>query len=307
MSYRFGEASYWVTVSPGTDSLSLRLSFPTCRRGVFPATSQLQGQKWSTLGEALADNTAPSIKLPCGSHRRTTEFTFGTSEDGDSEGFSEGEEIASINFSTQSWNINKYAADNPVACAELFSRILDAVFEVLVGMPSIQHQRKSFLPGDRLYRRGVFGQPRACASASEVQGRKALHVHMLVWTKLSPAFIQWAVACPPLMQRIEAVIQSHIQTHIPMEYHIDSILDKKRKGKTPSTFRSYVNRGFVPYNAVPRTFAHYQKSPLGCSDRLHKISCPARDEPCKEFQDWLYPFMCFTQVRNGCKCKSAAM
>jgi hypothetical protein len=305
MSHRFGEASYWVTVSPGTDSLSLRLSFPTLQRGKFPATSKLpDGQKWTTLGQALGDSDTPSIKLPC--RCRPSNTSFEPEEElpaqDDNADVGEGLNIGTMNFSTQSWNINKYAADNPVACADLFRRILAAVFDVLLGIPSVQHQRKTNMTEEHLKRQGVFGQARACGSASEVQGRKALHVHMLVWTKLSPLFIQWASGCPALMQRIAAVVQSHIQAHIPMEYHVDNMLDKERESiqHKSSLFRSCVNCPFVPYNGSARTLAHYQKAPLQHKERLRNISNSKDDMPSKAFQDLLFPFMCFTQVRISC-------
>lgn len=87
-----------------------------------------------------------------------------------------------------------------------------------------------------------------------------------------------------------------------MEYHVDNMLDKERESiqHKSSLFRSCVNCPFVPYNGSARTLAHYQKAPLQHKERLRNISNSKDDMPSKAFQDLLFPFMCFTQVRISC-------
>jgi hypothetical protein len=110
-------------------------------------------------------------------------------------------------------------------------------------------------------------------------------------------FVQWAIACPPLMRRIEAVVQSHIQAHVPMEYHVTSMLDGDRRPekKLPNAFRACQNSPLVPYCGTSiKPLVHYNRK-----DRSAWIHDPTCDRPSKAFQDLLFPFMCYTQVRNA--------
>ena len=293
MGHRFGEASYWVTVSPGTDTLSLRLSFPTYARRQFPATSTLHASEGGkTLREGLCDPEVTELCLPVqGTYEQHEERRF----DGNIEQTCE--EIPMI-FKTDRVNLNKYAADNPVACAHLFSHILEAIFDVLLGISSAQHQRKTHHTEETMKRKGVFGRARACAAAAEVQARKALHVHLLVWSSLSPRFIQWAASCPALMRRIEAVIESHILAHVPVEYHVHSLLNQERKTKPMNAFRSCQNSPLVPYTQSARKNPGlYLTKDRVRHERAKLMTQHDSDGPSKQFENYLYPFMCYTQVR----------
>ena len=73
--------------------------------------------------------------------------------------------------------------NNPVAAAEYFRMVMDAIYEHLLGIRQDRHVKRTVPLGARLA--GIFGIMRAVYHALEVQGRIALHAHAALWPLFS--------------------------------------------------------------------------------------------------------------------------
>ena len=134
-----------------------------------------------------------------------------------------------ITFNTSKVNLAKFASEHPVACARMFKKIVNEVLDILIGIP-LGTSRKS---KSRL-RKGIVGYPRALAGCAETQGRGALHMHLIVWAQLDPLLVQYCASCPALMDLISRVVETHLFSSIPAEYHVNDYLEKRLvPGKKP--------------------------------------------------------------------------
>ena len=230
MFHRFKEPSYLVTVSPNSNALSFRFSTPTRARGTFPETTSVHpsgsGRPACDMGHLFEKNETADIPMR---GRYTTDERGEIRMDIPIPQRSE-----AFNFSTI--NLIKFATEHPAGCVEMFRRMLEAVLEILIGLPTtFSTGRKTIFKSQvegtklmepKLRHKGILGYPRAAAGVIENSGRDALHSHLIVWTVLSPMVIQAAAANKPVMRLIAKVIESHMFAHIPPEYHIRDCLTK---------------------------------------------------------------------------------
>ena len=226
LAHRYGEPSHWITVSPSLDTLSFRFSFPSLDRTLFPATTALDERKSTDINSCLKDSTRETFEIP---QRKTAGLQYSQREDIEIK-------IPFLTCRNAQFTLAKYAAESPVACAEVFRRMLDAIFEILLGIPSSEGTRKTSLY--EFCEKGIAGFARAFAACGEVQGRGALHVHIAFWSRLCPFIIQWIAGCPALIRRLSRVVESHINAFIPRQYHVDHMLRRKVKSvvKIPRPF-----------------------------------------------------------------------
>jgi len=139
-----------------------------------------------------------------------------------------------MNIDLSGFKLAQFASDHPVGCVEMFSRILECIIEILIGLPPLNSRKSTYktagaafgLQEDKLCNKGIFGYARAIAGCAECSGRDAVHMHAVVWTYLTPMIIQWAAGNEPLMKRIARVIESHLFAHIPAKYHVQDLLNK---------------------------------------------------------------------------------
>lgn len=228
MFHRFGEPSYLVTVSPNNDVLSFRFSLPTRARGMFPASASVQPSTGAAAACDVGDlfEKEETAQIPIRGLQATDENAEIRMD------IPVAQRSEAFNFSTV--NLIKFATEHPVGCVEMFRRMLQAVLEILIGLPTtFSTSRKSILQGqDRALRdpkfrnKGILGYAKAAAGCTENSGRDATHSHFSVWTDLSPMIIQAAAANKPVMELIARVIESHMFAHIPPEYHIRDCLTK---------------------------------------------------------------------------------
>ena len=228
MFHRFGEPSYLVTVSPNNDVLSFRFSLPTRARGMFPASASVQPSTGAAAACDVGDlfEKEETAQIPIRGLQATDENAEIRMD------IPVAQRSEAFNFSTV--NLIKFATEHPVGCVEMFRRMLQAVLEILIGLPTtFSTSRKSILQGqDRALRdpkfrnKGILGYAKAAAGCTENSGRDATHSHFSIWTDLSPMIIQAAAANKPVMELIARVIESHMFAHIPAEYHIRDCLTK---------------------------------------------------------------------------------
>ena len=132
--------------------LSLRLSFPSKNNVSFPACTP----------EDLLDSLLSSTSNPR------------TDNDGKADVWIDGDDLV-IPIRTK--DLNALTSANPVAAAQIFHRLLEAVYTILIGLPQSSHSRTTTPFADRAC--GLFGRPLAAFSVLEVQARLSLHAHMV--------------------------------------------------------------------------------------------------------------------------------
>ena len=85
------------------------------------------------------------------------------------------------------YNIPLSILDEPVACARYFIRLIHLVLEELFGLTWSDYSMKLTVVKKT---KGVFGRCVAAMGSVELQGRLALHVHLLIWG-VDPTFVRY--------------------------------------------------------------------------------------------------------------------
>lgn len=110
------------------------------------------------------------------------------------------------------------AANNPVACAELFHRTMVSVFKHLLGVEPAHTTRKTMRRGAR--GGGVFGDVTAVYAVCEAQNRGSLHMHMAIWGGVPPNVLQAVAACPALCAQVGTALDSMFTATLPVDEHL---------------------------------------------------------------------------------------
>ena len=102
---------------------------------------------------------------------------------------------------------------HPLEAARIYKRLVEAMFEHLIGMRPDHVIRKSH-PAVCRRDQGALGVPLAFVGVTEMQGRQSAHLHCLVVTDLSPLSLQNYLGDPEamvlLMKRLDSIIQGWI-------------------------------------------------------------------------------------------------
>ena len=133
----------------------------------------------------------------------------------------------------------KTLANNPAAAAEVFIRLITALFECLVALPLHHTLKQSHCSvGER--RQGIFGVPVAHFCAIEVQGRGSLHAHFIVMGGVAPDIMQSAVDNPEYLSVIQKKLDSMVKAEIPNTYFKQSVnaTDTPKKQFRPALIQS---------------------------------------------------------------------
>ena len=217
VSSRFGSPSVWLTLNPydGGSPLMLRASFPTVFPNAFPATTSLHPTEFGDSFFDAIERGCQSITIP---DRKSTHP--------DAVAFAE--PIAK-QVLLRKYDVERYAVEHPVACAELFKRTIDSVFKVLLNLQDHKHVRKSECLSEDVGSEnvGIFGHSRVALGTIEEQKRGALHMHLAVWCSISPVVIQQVASCPALTERIQRVLESQFVAHVPPQYHLRNMVAKQ--------------------------------------------------------------------------------
>ena len=117
-------------------------------------------------------------------------------------------------------NLNKLAAENPVATSEVFKLVVEAVLEELFGLPAVHtaNNKKTTHTSDR--KRGIFPRALAHFTVPEIQARCAHHGHGCLWCILNSRALQEGAAYPALQKRIAAVLDTLFSANIPLQQHL---------------------------------------------------------------------------------------
>jgi len=165
---------------------------------------------------------------------------FPETDDGFAEALRNGEE-RHLDLPIGSQALRERLAGNPVAAAEIYERLLRAVWSILLGIDPCHRggpgSKKSTVPAGR--RRGVFGLVVAAFGATEEQVRTALHHHFVVWGCVPPEVVMahfvdlWPVVteCLDSMFRSQVSMPVHMADAARRALHIPPL----RRSFQPST------------------------------------------------------------------------
>ena len=133
--------------------------------------------------------------------------------------------------------LRRYMADNPVAAAEAYNRLLTAVWRHLIGIEPVHLGGVGSKKSTFKRVMGLFGLARAACGATEEQFRKALHHHFVIWGDIPPEVLQanFEAFMPALAEILESMFQAEVRPsvhiadivrralHAPMKRHPDDL------------------------------------------------------------------------------------
>ena len=110
------------------------------------------------------------------------------------------------------------AATHPVACARMYGRMVDAIFEKLFGLSSAERTKKMHSPVE-IRKKGLFGTPVAFYGITQAQARGALHLHTLLWGGLHGAALELSAHIPALERAIGDTMDSIVSGRFPVDVY----------------------------------------------------------------------------------------
>lgn len=120
---------------------------------------------------------------------------------------------------------SKILANNPVAAADVFQRIMQTIMKTMIGlMPfdtgySPGYRAKRMLPALKDRDQRVLGIPVAHFFVFESQGRGTLHTHGVVWTKMTSAILEDVADRPDLVRVLGDAIDQICTASLPIDIH----------------------------------------------------------------------------------------
>ena len=189
--------------------LSLRLSFPSKNNDCFPASTP----------EDLLESLLSSTSNPR------------TDNDGKPDVWRNNDVIIPI----RTKDLNVLTSSNPVAAAQIFHRLLEAVYTILIGLSQSSHIRVTTPFADREC--GLFGIPVAAFSVIEVQARLSLHAHMVLWGNVNSRLLGLASTRELLRKAVCEVFDSQLSASLPLDQHLEGLRTRVMLGGYPHSKR----------------------------------------------------------------------
>ena len=215
---RHGDACIFWTVSPDDvhQVISIRLAFSSKSNTGFPSFASGGERERSHADDLMEQLRSGSGQVgrarwtvaDDGSYVLTTDVALSSLEEG---------------------QLQRLAAENPVATSMLYQELVDKVLEVLIGLANEKHRKKTDailkclqrpkepVRGER--RPGNFGIPVAHKWVTETSGRQALHMHGTLVTALSPKLLALKATDEDWMGKLADAIQSQCQAFVNWEVH----------------------------------------------------------------------------------------
>jgi len=225
---RHGLPSMFLTVALDDvhNVITVRLTFPTkCTSGFPSFTEDENDEQVETMMQAL---------------RNGGQLDVGA---GSSETLSEG-------------LLQRKVADNPVAAAHAYHNVVRSICKILLcsddsskrTVPIFEQRdgqlcrtQEAELKGRA---NGIVGQELAHAGVTEVSGRKALHLHMMIWTAASPEFLAKQAASEETWKEIAKALSTQVRGDVGLEVHVLNGLQQVLKVKPPRATFTRALSGF---------------------------------------------------------------
>jgi hypothetical protein len=272
LSERHGAPSLFLTVSVDDvhQTGTVRLSFPSASNKGFPAFAGQTDDEEGGAEEEEEESGNQCIAAMLAALRNGGEFVH---SEGGVARFSEGA-------------LQRLAGENPVATSVTYQAILDAVCEVLVGLPNEQHRKftsglldcvQEGADAERGSQRpGIFGVPVASGMVTEASTRKALHMHMLIWTAASSRLLAQHAHGGSVMQQIAAGLDTQCKARTGYDVHV--VYRGQKVMGTPKPRAAFASR-LCESTAVESERPHglYRQSValsvLGVGTHIHSATC----------------------------------
>ena len=214
MAERQAEPSLFWTLSldDAHQTISVRLSFPSKSNTSFPAFAGDVGRVDPITGKPT------NTEVP-GWQKMLEALQRGGSYDEGDVVFNEG-------------TFQRLAAENPVATSFTYQLVVDAVLDVLLGLPDERHRRKTdalldCVGGDEDRERkkgerrlGMCGLTSAQTHVTETSGREALHIHGAAWTSLAPKLLARLASDEGWMKQLVEAIDTQVRAYVDWEVHV---------------------------------------------------------------------------------------
>ena len=150
--------------------------------------------------------------------------------------------------------------ENPVSAAKIFERLVTSFLEALVniGTGHTANRPNGRATGIGL-QKGVFGTSCSYFGVIEAQGRGSEHIHMLLWSGLSPHVLECLIENEALMKAAAHCLNSYFCADLPSSAHAQYDQRKREKRKAPRVARR-------------RTCPVPSDDPEGYSQRCHEVA-----------------------------------
>jgi hypothetical protein len=111
---------------------------------------------------------------------------------------------------------HRILAENPVAAAQVYKRLVENMFDILIGLPACHTVRKSPPPVSERGE-GLLGTPITFGGVTEAQQRHSPHLHFLLCTDMSPMAIQQYCDQPEIMKLLCNRLDSIVRCYVPVD------------------------------------------------------------------------------------------
>lgn len=122
-------------------------------------------------------------------------------------------------------------ASNPVAAAESFRLIVQALFTHVLGMPPSQISRKTVSLPERQH--GISGTITGAFGCVETQDRGLLHMHFVTFGSLTPTVLQQAGGIPFMLPSIAKLLERKQSSSLSSLTHVRPLLSDINDGLHP--------------------------------------------------------------------------
>ena len=162
-------------------------------------------------------HTALTLRMSFPSSKQAANLLFPATDSGFSEALFEGQDMFTDSIPITDAKLFERMNQNPVAAAEYFRIVVDAIYDNLLGIRQDKHLRRSVLLG--LRQKGIFGVLKAFYHVAETQAGHGLHIHGVGMSNLTSVLQQDAAAFPELVKIIAEVIDSMLIGELPALAH----------------------------------------------------------------------------------------
>jgi hypothetical protein len=165
---------------------------------------------------------------------------------------------------------SKAVLQSPAMSSVYFQKMIGFILEEVVCIP--ETSAKKTKADDATACVGIFGQCVAEAHTVEVQGRTALHAHMLIWSKISPEYIQqcWHTDMVDKMEQIRKFMEHILVVKMPPEFW--EVSDAIWNDKTPGRIHAKLDPPGLNA-ALPEDLRLYHNVNNNQLHRQHKPTC----------------------------------
>lgn len=159
-------------------------------------------------------------------------------------------------------------AKNPVASAEIFRLIVQALFTHVIGMPPTKNARRTVpLPGRQ---HGISGTITGAFGSLETQDRGSLHMHFVTFGSLTPAFMQCASGIPFMLPAITALLERKQATSLNPVTHLRHLMNDINDAPHP---RASLFTAHKPISENADFIQDVERTVDNCNIHQHTKSC----------------------------------